>query len=208
MKIDRKPNNYYPELSSYSFSENGTMLCIYLSEDKSLNFTITNLDLMAACEELNEFIITKENIEVYEIFNSLLDDFEKLSPLVDLSNKLLSQFDDEKNNGPYRHVDKLYNKNLFFKPYEEPDVYKDGCITWQSDSSYYCTINTLRIRKVDRGIRLSIKTSAKTDIYLGRNVKIDNIYSKQSPYSFLFMKFYYHLQKVDPEYHQMSLFEL
>lgn len=207
MEIKKTPNDYYPELSSFLFQKGDKMLCIYLSEDRSLNFTITNKDEMYTHEEFNEFQISKNDIEVYNIFKELIDDFEKLSPVYEKTKELLDDFDDYITNGPYSQNKKAYNKNLLFKPYKEPDLIRDRCITWQSDDSYFYEMNTLRIRENSRGILISIKTAIDTDVALGRNVKIQNVYSHQNPYSFLFMSFYYKLQRVDSTYHQEIIFE-
>ena len=209
MQIERKPNEYYHELYSYSFKDDHTILSIYLTEDKNLNFMITNQELQTAEEELNEFLITKENYELYMLFKELIDDFEKMSPLIEKSREVLEQFEDDYiTNNEFANNNRYYNRNLNFITFDYPEIYKDRCITWASDNSYGFMINLLKIREVPRGIRISIKTSVKTDIFLGRNVKIHNSYSRQNPFSFLFMSFYYKLQSIDPNYHQMNLFEL
>lgn len=172
-------------------------LTVNVEEDKDI-FGITfggNLDLywyIHSNEEIKDkhkvFRITKENYKLYELFEILYRDIERIN----LFDEELS--DEEKDR--FREYDNSNYKELF-----NP---KDKTITWYSDETAKRVGNYLVIKKKDDSFELNFHTQNHIDGY-DRDfnnayyipIRFRNSGSRYTPFNCVFMRMYNRLDEID-----------
>lgn len=169
------------------------------------NITSKKEDKYAINPEKKYFIITKENYEVFSLFDKLykkIDDCEvfKTDPFEE---ELC--FDEKERLELHERTKKRNDKLSESIVYE--CLYSDDSIVWYSDDAPF-----------GEGNRLSISRSRDKERYLieikkGKNkedfsVEISNSGSRYSPFNILFMELYNALCEIDPNYHQIHIEEI
>lgn len=162
-----------------------------------------NLDLYMSCEHegnmleaplVKNFTITKENYEIYQIFDNLY-------------HRVTTGF-------PHDGIDEE-DKDIFFRwllSENNPEaLVKDGIICWHSDDYYYENASVVCIEKVGDKFVITFKKSklAYDDgLLMTYAVRIRNSGSRYNPFNCAFMQMYQELKGYNPEYHQIHLEEL
>ena len=150
-----------------------------------------NLDLYWTCydkedkdSEIQEFLITKENYFLYELFDELYESI--------------------KNNKIYYGE----NKEKYFEGYVD-NLFKDGKIDWYSDDFYEEIASRLLIEKVEDTFKITFLKSKKEwdGIFKTYSIRFRNSGSRYEPFNICFMKMYNKLSEYDSNYHQVHMEE-
>ena len=168
-------------------------LDIFLKEKKKyLSITyMGNLDLYWSIysenvNKDNEFIITKENYKVYELFKQLFNDIKE----VNIFDK------EEKDKEMYRK----YNKSNYNELYNE----STNTITWYSDETAHEVSNILKIQKDNQDFKIRFYTQPYIDEY-DRDfhsihhipIRFRNSGSRYEPFNVVFMRMYNIMKEID-----------
>lgn len=185
--------------------------------DGDKNFSITfggNGDLywsIRSKEESSkkEFIITKENYEVYSLFEQLFDDieniriFDEIDVPFDMEDEdeireyiINCQRDIDEEKCRYRedncgNYNRLYDKD-------------NNIITWYSDEAAYEVANILRIKKGQESFKIEFeiqepKNGFDEDFHTHKYIPIRfrNSGSSYFPFNMIFMKMYNNMKEID-----------
>lgn len=196
MKVIRNYNDLC-ERYDYRLDDGNNALVISFQGNLDLYFALRseNIDI----NKSNDFIITKENMTIYNLFENLYNDI-----------KNINLFDET----VYTETDKtgyrLYNKSNYNELYNSDT----NIITWYSDETAHEVANILKIKKEDEKYILNffVQPSIKgyyEDFYSKYSIiiRFSNSGSRYAPFNICFMRLYNNLQKYDPEYHQMTIEE-
>lgn len=175
-----------------------------------------------ALEDMNEysFTITKENYEVYRLFEQLFDDIENIN----IFNYEIPFYLDKDEIGEYikekeeeLEEDKRYYRLSKGSIYNELFDKENNTITWYSDETAHEVGNILKIRRMNDSFRLDFyiqehKSGYDRDFNSTNYIPIRfrNSGSHYDPFNILFMKLYNAMQEVDDvnDYgHQMHIEE-
>lgn len=175
-----------------------------------------------ALEDMNEysFTITKENYEVYRLFEQLFDDIENIN----IFNYEIPFYLDKDEIGEYIkekeeeiEEDKRYYRLSKGSIYNELFDKENDTITWYSDETAHEVGNILKIRRINDSFRLDFyiqehKSGYDRDFNSTNYIPIRfrNSGSSYDPFNILFMKLYNAMQEVDDvnDYgHQMHIEE-
>ena len=145
------------------------------------------------------FVITKENYELYKLFEQLFYDI-----------KNINIFDNEEDIEFEKDKYRLYNYANYFELYDD----ENEMITWYSDETAHEVANILKIKKSDDSfyIRFYIQShygKYDEDYHTPNNiqVRVRNSGSRYNPFNTLFMKMYFNMSKLDENNHQMNIYE-
>ena len=141
----------------------------------------------------HDFIITKENYKVYELFEHLFDDVENIKIF------------DEKDIPSYIGKDKKNKYKLFnYSSYNELFDKKNNTITWYSDETNHKVSNILKIKKEKELFKLDFYTQQYIEGY-DRDfnnpyyipIRFRNSGSSYDPFNIVFMKMYEKMKQID-----------
>ena len=149
----------------------------------------------------HSFIITKENYEVYELFNKLFFDIENINI-----------FDKD-----YTNADKDYYRETNHHNYNELYSKDSNEITWYSDETNYEVANILKIKKVTDSFVINFYTQENKNEYdKDFNsphhivIRFRNSGSRYKPFNVIFMRMYNDMNNItdiNDEGHQMHIEE-
>lgn len=164
------------------------------------------------------FVITKENYELYKLFeqlfidiknSSVFDSFEMMPFYIQNSNYNCNTRDNEKN--------KLRKLMLDFMKYKELYNLEENTITWHSDETAYEVSNVLKIIKEKDKFNLEFSIQKHRDEYDKDfnspgyiQIRFRNSGSFYTPFNVIFMRMYHNmsfLDDVNEEGHQIHLEE-
>ena len=196
---------------------------IYLSEgDKTMRISFGgNLDLYwtlqknerkylgpdeIACEE---FVITKENYVVYELFEELYNDIENIN--IFYESEIPPHIKDpmeRKNYIEERKKDKAETRNWCrmhnWAHYNDMFNPLKKTITWCSDETNHKVSNYVQIKKEGESFRLVFRTQLYTEGYDEDShsfgsipIRFRNSGSRYDPFNIVFMKMYNNLKRID-----------
>lgn len=207
-ELDTDTNTY-----EYSFIKDNLKLKIFFGGNLDLYWQIIDLTV----NEDNffeyetkplEFIIDKDNMEVYSLFLKLYNDVINREFKSDEEKKLeeemeeLDSFDDYYSDDFEKQMDKslmdTYNS-----------LVNDGVISWHSDETYYEAANIVNIEKVSDDIKVKFVEQMKDDYSFPGEISIRfrNSGSTYHPFNRIFMNHFNSLISLDPEYHQIHIEE-
>ena len=192
LKIKRATNDYYHGYD-YNISDGNNILTIFFGGTLDLYMVIRTKDYIPYGKNHNiDFNISKDNYELYSIFDKLYNEI--------INAKL---YDDES-------LNKGLNKR---EPYKSL-VNKDKSITWRSDDEPFKQADRVTITKEEDNYKLSFsRVSYDLDSQYSRNgfsipVRFRNSGSRYDPFNIAFMKMFNRLQNINPEYHQVDAEEV
>ena len=147
--------------------------------------------------DAKEFLITKENYQIYSLFEELYNSIKDSNPYSGYT--FIT---------PIRYYHKEYEKDEPEK-IEIPEnphpnyLYKDGIITWCSDDfSSLEKASNFRIEQLEDAFKIAFKKSEvqrECGMYFPTySVRIRNSGSRYDPYNIAFMKMYQSLKKYEP----------
>lgn len=155
-----------------------------------------------------EFIIDKDNMEIYSLFLKLYNDVinknfesdkekeqqEAMEELDLPANEYSEEFKEEMN----RNLENTYNL-----------LVNDGVISWHSDETYYEAANIVDIELVGEDIKITFVEQMKSDFSFPGHIGIRfrNSGSTYDPFNCIFMNHFNALSEINPEYHQIHIEE-
>ena len=151
-----------------------------------------------------EFLITKENMFLYNLFEELYYNVKdaKVFSVDEYELEFMSEELDKK-------YESVKIRNEYAKKISEfQNLFKNEIITWISDDSEEFDENKsdlVQIIKEQEQYRVKFKFHSKEHFI--RSVRFRNARSRYKPFNIIFMKFYINLQEYDPEYHQIHIEE-
>lgn len=178
-----------------SFSGNGDLYWTFCSEN-------VNDD--------NNFIITKENYEVYRLFEELFDDIENIKIFDDEEYiTFYLKTEEEKQEYIKNQKDEIeYEKNKYrlfnLLNYNELFDKENNTITWYSDETNHKVANILKIRKENELFELEFYIQPYIEGY-DRDfnslyhipIRFRNSGSSYDPFNIVFMRMYEKMKQVD-----------
>lgn len=203
MKV-RLIQNDFQTTDVYLIEENKTLL-ITFAGNGDLYWVIQN----KACGEnvkysSDYFDISKDNYEVYSLFEQLFSDIKNINICENKEFPLYVETDEEKK-------EYLENLELEKEMYRKSNMshYNDlydgiDTITWHSDETAYEVSNIVKIKKMDNIFRVEFSSQPHIDGYdeelneLGHmSIRFRNSGSRYAPFNILFMRMFNKLQEVD-----------
>ena len=173
-----------------------------------------NCDLYWTIRSKNEnnhhdFIITKENYEVYRLFEELFDDIENIKIFTDYDIPFYIETDEEKQEYyENRKKEMEYEKNKYklfnHSNYNELFDKENNTITWYSDETNHEVANILKIKKEKESFKLSFYIQPHIKEY-DRDfnspnyipIRFRNSGSSYDPFNVIFMRMYQKIQHID-----------
>ena len=156
----------------------------------------------------HRFIITKENYEVYKLFEELFDDIENIKIFDDEDFSFYAQTEEEI--AYEKNMYRLYNHSNYNELFDK----ENNTITWYSDETNHEVANILKIKKEEETFRIefyiqSYKNGYDRDFDTSRSISVRfrNSGSRYNPFNTLFMKMYFNMSKLDENNHQMNIYE-
>lgn len=194
-------------------SEFGTN--IFLEEnDKYIGFTFSgNGDLYWSIHSKNDknFLITKENYGIYDLFEKLYSDIENIN-IFDISEDDIPFYiEDEKEKIEYLEIrrqeleaDKVKYRLNNYSNYNELFNKKTKTITWYSDEAAHEVANILKIKKEADYFKIEFFIQRHINGYDDDfhsseyiPVRLRNSGSSYSPFNIIFMRMYNNMQTID-----------
>ena len=169
-----------------------------------------NLDLYWTIRSKNdsdchEFIITKENYEVYRLFEELFDDIENIKIYTEPIIPFYMETEEEKQ----EYINELeYEKNKYrlynHSNYNELFDKENNTITWYSDETNHEVANILKIKKEKESFRLEFSIQPYKEGY-DRDfnslnyipIRFRNSGSSYEPFNVIFMRMYEKMKQID-----------
>ena len=185
-----------------SFQEPEKQLVISYGGNLDLYWTIRSIE----DNNYHDFTITKENYEVYRLFEDLFDDIENINIF---SEDIFSTLEIESEKDKYR----LYN----YSNYNELFDKDNNTITWYSDETNHEVANILKIKKEEELFKIEFYIQPQKEEY-DRDfnslnhipIRFRNSGSSYNPFNIIFMRMYNKLIQLDDinDYgHQMHIEE-
>ena len=188
MEIIKKKNENINAYDIILINDNKKLL-IYFAGNQDLYMGIYNGQNIGLKNISLDFDITKENYEIYCIFDNLYNDITKGYPF--------GFYNNYKKDESYRNlIDE--NKNIIWISDEGPDEEADKMIISKIDDDTY---------------RLTfVRNEIDTEFYMkcpdGISVRFRNSGSRYKPFNAVFMGMYQAFQNIDENYHQIHMEEL
>lgn len=184
-----------------SFQEQEKQFSISFGGNFDLYWTIRSKDE----NDCHDFIITKENYEVYRLFEELFDDIENIKIFTDSTIPFYIESNEEKQDyinemecekNKYR----LYN----YSNYNELFDKQNNTITWYSDETNHEVANILKIKKEEETFKLEFYIQPHKKEYdrdfNTRNyipIRFRNSGSSYDPFNVIFMRMYDKMKQID-----------
>ena len=153
----------------------------------------------------NNFIITKENYEVYRLFEELFDDIENIRIFDEEYIPFYLETEEEKQD----YINELeYKKNKYrlynYSNYNELFDKENNTITWYSDETNHEVANILKIKKEKESFRLEFSIQPHKEEYdrdfNSQNyipIRFRNSGSSYNPFNVIFMRMYEKMKQID-----------
>lgn len=227
MEVTRQEGMY----SGYDYliKQDNKLLKIAFGSNLDLYWSLTNLDADRTLDSLYDeqyetFLITKENITLYDLFKKIVDDIKlprvyEPTKREDLDEEdlpdpeievILADFDNGKS-----EQEKCDEWNEELKKSERYRKLYDGeNIRWHSDEDYYEIADRVMITELEDSILLEFYRPKNTLDTIGFRmpgtitIRFRNSGSTYDPLNIVFMKMYQQLQDYNPDYHQVHFDEI
>lgn len=175
-------NNYYIT------TEQGTFR-ISFEDNLDLYWTYLYSGNISLCKPTHEFIITKENFFLYQVFDDLFTAIKKEQPY---------------SNYPYD--DELKKEKVYTK-YNPNKLYNKGKIKWYSDDEFSDIPSSITIEKKEDYFSIIFEKSKDNGLFITFSIRFRNRSSRYEPYNASFMNMYNKLSDYNPDYHQIHIEE-
>ena len=157
----------------------------------------------------NNFIITKENYEVYRLFEELFDDIENIRIFYEEYIPFYLETEEEKQEYIKNQKDEIeYEKNKYrlfnHSNYNELFDKENNTITWYSDETNHEVANILKIKKEKELFKLEFYIQSYIEGY-DRDfnslyyipIRFRNSGSSYDPFNIVFMRMYKKMKQID-----------
>lgn len=145
----------------------------------------------------HNFIITKENYEVYKLFEELFDDIENIK-IFDEDFSFYTKTEEEI--AYEKNMYRLYNHSNYNELFDK----ENNTITWYSDETNHEVANILKIKKEEETFRIefyiqSYKNGYDRDFNSSHHIPIRfrNSGSSYDPFNTVFMRMYKKMNQLD-----------
>lgn len=203
MKVIKQENEFGLIIS---FKELDKQFDVSFSGNGDLYWTIYSENV----NDDNNFIITKENYEVYRLFEELFDDIENIKIFDDKEYiTFYLKTEEEKQEYIKNQKDEIeYEKNKYrlfnLSNYNELFDKENNTITWYSDETNHEVANILKIRKENESFELEFYIQPYIEEY-DRDfnslyhipIRFRNSGSSYDPFNIVFMRMYEKMKQVD-----------
>lgn len=207
-------NNIY----NYEFTKDNDRLVISFEGNLDLYFTIYSQDIND--NKSPDFVITKENSFIYNLFDKLYGDIKNIN-LFDGKIQIPAYIDTEEEKEEYlrerqKEIDDEKNRYRLHNASNYNELFDDNnkTITWYSDETNSKVSNILRIKKEEDKFILNFYTQPHIEGYdrdfnskYSISIRFRNSGSKYKPFNICFMRLFNNLQNYDPDYHQITIEE-
>lgn len=184
-----------------SFQELGKRLDISFGGNLDLYWTIYSKNE----SDCHDFIITKENYEVYKLFEELFDDIKNIKIYTETVIPFYIETEEERqdylNEVEYEKSKyRLYNCSNYNELFDK----ENSIITWYSDETNHEVANILKIKKEKESFRLEFfiqphKKEYDRDFnslnYI--SIRFRNSGSSYEPFNVIFMRMYEKMKQID-----------
>ena len=187
---------------NYHLIDNNKELLIMFGGDGDLYFSF----LKHYDNDNNKFVITKDNMYVYNCFKELLNSLENPNLHKVSSLELECCETKEEIRNLYKKAEK-YNEKLKEES-RYKDLYNNGVVCWHSDEFSYDTTDVVKIYNVGEEIILEFEKNKYEDYKSEIAIRFRNSGSYYNPFNSIFMQMYNNLNEYDPDYHQIHLEEV
>lgn len=191
IKIKRKANDFH--MYDYELNDGKNIFQILFGGTLDLYFVLRTKNEIPYEGKTNiDFIISKDNYELYSLFDTLYNDVINIR-----------LYDEERLNHGYKR--RREYKSL---------VSKDKKITWMSDDEPDNIADRVVISKEEDSYKLTFRRVESTnDPQYFRSgysitIRFRNSGSRYEPFNIAFMKLYRDVQSIDPDYHQIDIEEV
>lgn len=202
MKVIKQENEFGLIIS---FKELDKQFDVSFSGNGDLYWTICSENV----NDDNNFIITKENYEVYRLFEELFDDIENIKIFDDEEYiTFYLKTEEEKQEYIKNQKDEIeYEKNKYrlfnLSNYNELFDKENNTITWYSDETNHEVANILKIRKENESFELEFYIQPYIEEY-DRDfnslyhipIRFRNSGSSYDPFNIVFMRMYEKMKQV------------
>lgn len=197
MKISKENNEFGLQIF---IEEENSYLSIFYGGNLDLYWAIhSNKRTLENDSKSDMFVITKENYELYNLFENLYNDIKEIN--------IFKDFKEDKDR--YR----LYNRSNYQELFDE----KNKTITWYSDETAHEVSNYLKIKKEKDCFIINFNIQEYIEGY-DRDfsslyyipIRFRNSGSRYDPFNIIFMRMYKRLKEIDDvnEYgHQIHMEE-
>ena len=197
MKISKENNEFGLQIF---IEEENSYLSIFYGGNLDLYWAIhSNKRKLENDSKSDMFVITKENYELYNLFENLYNDIKEIN--------LFEDFEEDKDK--YR----VYNRSNYQELFDE----KNKTITWYSDETAHEVSNYLKIKKEKDCFIINFNIQEYIEGY-DRDfsslyyipIRFRNSGSRYDPFNIIFMRMYERLKEIDDinEYgHQIHMEE-
>lgn len=196
----RKIKNNHTNCYDFELIKDGKILQIFYAGNLDLYMKLGNGSILPENENISiYFDITKENYEIYSIFDSLYNDIIK-GRIFDEEDPIYFEYNNYIDNTKTYEYKKLVdeNQNINWISDDGPAELEDMMsISYLDEDTYRLTF-----ARNDKPMDIGFKSG------LGITVRIRNSGSSYSPFNCIFMRMYKKLQEIDPNYHQIHLEEI
>ena len=180
---------------NYEMKEGDKVLQIFYAGNLDLYFVLATKQIMENENISLSFDITKENYDLYVLFDALYKEIKEGKVFEDA--RQISCLLDEKD----------YKKTEEYKRLVHGDI-----IEWISDDGPRDAEDRMTIEPQEDSYRLTFYRNDKPlDIgwksHFGITIRIRNSGSSYAPFNCVFMRLYQRLQNIDPKYQQISIEE-
>lgn len=186
----------------YQLIEDNKELLIMFGGNWDLYFSFLKYDDF----DDNIFKITKENMQLFNSFNNLIESIKnpKLHKVSSLELAFCESKEEIRN--LYKQAEK-YNEKLKEES-RYKDLYNNGVVCWHSDEFPYDTTDVVKIYYVGEEIILEFEKNKYEDYKSEIAIRFRNSGSYYNPFNSIFMQMYNNLNEYDPDYHQIHLEEV
>ena len=191
----KKRFNKFEKCFDIEFIEKDKYLKIFFGGNLDLYMVLENDKILPQNQNISlYFDITKEDYEIYSIFDSLYINIINGRPFGEDS--LSIDYDYKERDSYKRLVDN--NLNITWISDDGPPEMEDKLEITKLDEDRY----RLTFIRNDKPLDIGFKNS------MGISIRFRNSGSRYDPFNCLFMQMYHKLQDIDPEYHQIHFEEL
>ena len=192
----------------FNFGNGEYEFAIFFAGNLDLYWTIHSKSFVPISEDLpiKSFSITKENYQVYSLFEVLYDDIKNCNIFTIVDYQIeRCETEEEKQ--------KLIKENVKMnKSFKRDERYKslfhDEVVEWRSDDFPFDEASFVTIEKCDESFLIKFNKSKEADyLYQTYGIRFRNSGSRYTPFNGIFMRMYQQLVDYNPEYHQVHIEE-
>ena len=205
MKVVLKTNEY--NTKDIHLIENSKTLSVMFTGTGDLYWMIQNSKICSDEEySYDSFEITKENYQLYFLFEKLFHDIKNINISHDENEfpPFVETEEEKKNYLENLELDKKRYRMFNMAHYNDLYNNKENTITWVSDATGFEVANKLSIKKLDDKFLIEFKTQPYVEGYEQEDnalgvigIRFRNSGSRYNPFNIIFMRMFNEMQKID-----------